>query len=292
MRRRPDPPDPGARAGTEPDGGAGWQGAGAPAWVAGPAGAGPASALSEDRFLGGRLAILQPRRGYRAATDPLFLAAAVPAVAGQRILELGCGAGVASLALGVRVPGLGLTGVELQADYAALARRNAAANCLPLGVVVADLRVLPAALRRTGYDHVIANPPWFAPAAPAARDSGRDMAQRESLPLGLWVDIGLRRLRPGGRMTLIQRAERLPEILCAAEARAAALVLPLAARAGRSAGRILVQLHKGSAAPFRLLAPFVVHHGERHLRDAPDWSARARAVLHDAAALPMTDPAP
>ena len=56
--------------------------------------------LTDDGFLGQRLHILQPRQGYRAATDPVLLAAAVPAQSGQSVLELGCGAGVASLCLG------------------------------------------------------------------------------------------------------------------------------------------------------------------------------------------------
>ena len=56
-----------------------------------------AADLTEDGFLGGRLQILQPRKGYRAGTDPVLLAAAVPAQAGQSVLELGCGAGVALL---------------------------------------------------------------------------------------------------------------------------------------------------------------------------------------------------
>ena len=42
----------------------------------------PDDSLTRDGFLGGRLAILQPRDGYRAATDPVLLAAAVPARAG------------------------------------------------------------------------------------------------------------------------------------------------------------------------------------------------------------------
>ncbi|MGB7263813.1 MAG: methyltransferase, partial [Albidovulum sp.] len=84
-----------------------------------------ANELTEDGFLGGRLRISQPRDGYRAAMDPVLLAAAVPARAGDTVLELGCGAGVASLCLASRVPGLALTGLELQSGYAALARANA-----------------------------------------------------------------------------------------------------------------------------------------------------------------------
>ena len=39
-----------------------------------------AGALTEDRFLGGRLVLAQPRKGYRAGIDPVLLAAAVPPV--------------------------------------------------------------------------------------------------------------------------------------------------------------------------------------------------------------------
>ena len=35
--------------------------------------------LSDDKFLCGRLRLLQPLKGYRAATDPVLLAAACAA---------------------------------------------------------------------------------------------------------------------------------------------------------------------------------------------------------------------
>ncbi len=105
------------------------------------------SDLTRDAFLGGLVQAWQPRLGYRAATDPVFLAASVPARAGERVLELGCGVGVAALCLQARVPGLHLTGVELQAAYADLARRNAQANGAVMDVVQADLTGLPPDLR-------------------------------------------------------------------------------------------------------------------------------------------------
>ena len=95
--------------------------------------------LSDDGFLGGALRILQPRHGYRAATDAVLLAAACPAQPGDSVLDLGCGAGVASLCLGHRVPGLALHGLERQPAYADLARRNAARNAIALDVTEGDL---------------------------------------------------------------------------------------------------------------------------------------------------------
>lgn len=48
---------------------------------------------TEDALLGGRVRLLQPRRGYRVAVDPVLLAAAVDARPGERVLDLGCGTG-------------------------------------------------------------------------------------------------------------------------------------------------------------------------------------------------------
>jgi tRNA1Val (adenine37-N6)-methyltransferase len=76
--------------------------------------------LTHDAFLCGKLHLWQPRRGYRAATDPVLLAAACPAQPGQSVLDMGCGVGAAALCLGARVPDLRLYGLELQSGrYAA-----------------------------------------------------------------------------------------------------------------------------------------------------------------------------
>jgi len=245
----------------------------------------------EPGFLGGRLVLAQPAKGYRAGVDPVLLAASVPAQAGQSVLELGCGTGAALLCLGVRVPGLALTGVELQPGYAALARQNAARNGIAARIEVADLRALPADLRNESFDHVIANPPYFdRRQGTAARLDDRDIAFGGETPLSEWIDTATRRLRPRGQLSLIQRADRLPEILRALDDRLGSVVLrPIAGRAGRAADRILVHAIKGGRAPFRLTAPLVLHEGATHDRDAEDYRPEIRAVLRDGAALPGVD---
>ncbi len=243
------------------------------------------SDLREDGFLGGRLRILQPARGYRAGADAVMLAAACPARTGQRVLELGCGAGTAMLCLGLRVPGLALTGLELQPEYAALARRNAGANGVEADVVQGDLAAMPAGLRGASFDHVIANPPYFI-GGTTAPDPGRGRARHEDTPLPLWIDAALRRLHPGGTLTLIQRADRLAVILLALEGRAGSItILPLVARAGREAGRVIVLARKGGRGPLRLLSPFIIHAKTSHSADAEDLTPAAQAVLREAAAL-------
>ncbi len=243
--------------------------------------------LSEDMFLGGRLRISQPVAGYRAAMDPVLLAAAVPARAGDSVLELGCGAGVASLCLGYRVPGLRLAGLEVQPAYAALARRNAAANGQAFAVHDGDLAALPAELRLESFDHVIANPPYFsAGSGTPAADPGRETAQREATPLALWLSVALRRLRPGGWLTLIQSAERVPELLAGLGTGAGSVtLLPVAPRPDRAANRVILRARKGGRGAFRLAPPLILHEGAAHPGDCDHHSALARAVLRDGAAL-------
>jgi tRNA1Val (adenine37-N6)-methyltransferase len=239
------------------------------------------TALSHDAFLCGRLHLWQPIKGYRAATDPVLLAACVDARAGERVLDLGCGAGAASLCLAARVPGLVQAGLELQADYADLARRNAAANSVKLEVVEGDVSEMPVALRRE-FDHVIANPPYYPAGGTPSPDAGRATALQVATPITAWVSSGLRRLAPGGYLTLIISVDLLPVVLGLVPQ---ATVLPLAPRTGRAAPRVIVQARKLGRSPFRLLAPFVIHAGAAHDGDRESYTPEAEAVLRGGAGL-------
>src|SRR3712207_6087045 len=63
-----------------------------------PAGA----ALTEDALLGGRVRLLQPRRGHRAGTDAVLLAAAVSPGDGERVVDLGAATGAVGLMIAAR----------------------------------------------------------------------------------------------------------------------------------------------------------------------------------------------
>jgi tRNA1Val (adenine37-N6)-methyltransferase len=235
--------------------------------------------LTDDAFLMGRLHLLQPRQGYRAATDPVLLAAAVPALPGQAVLDLGCGAGAASLCLAARVPGLRLAGLEVQPGYADLARRNAARNGVDMQVEVGDVAQMPRALRRA-FDHVIANPPYYPARGTPSPVATRDIALRAETPIAAWISAGLTRLAPGGWLSLILATPLLPEALAAPPPRSgSAAVLPLAPREGRAAPRVILQARKGGRAEFRLLPPFVIHAGPAHDGDRESYTPAANAVL-------------
>ncbi|MDU9005811.1 tRNA1(Val) (adenine(37)-N6)-methyltransferase [Sedimentitalea todarodis] len=248
--------------------------------------------LTRDAFLGGRLHLFQPRNGYRAGVDPVLLAATVNARPGQAVLDLGCGAGAAALCLATRVPGLELWGVELQPLYADLAQGNGLENGVAFNVVASDLNALPEPVRSARFDHVIANPPYYSPGAHSvAQNAGRGVALSESdTPLEDWLAVAARRLAPRGYLHMIQRADRLPDMLAGCVGRLGSVeVLPLSAREGRAPGMVILRARKDGRAPFRLHAPCLMHVGTRHERDADSYSAAVSAILRDGQALEWPD---
>ncbi len=242
--------------------------------------------LTDDAFLGGRLRILQPEQGFRASTDAVLLAAACPAEPGQSVLDLGCGVGTAALCLGARVPGLALAGLEVQRAYAEIARVNGVRNRIPLDVTTGDVAAMP--LRRA-FDQAIANPPYYQATGTPAADAGRALALQETHPLPVWARAAKARLRPGGWLTLILRADRLPEALAALDGFGAIAVLPLCPREGRAAQRVLIRARKGARSPFRLLAPLVLHAAPAHDGDREDLTPEAQAILRDGAPIRRFD---
>jgi tRNA1(Val) A37 N6-methylase TrmN6 len=242
-----------------------------------------ASANSTDDFLGDRISVVQPRGGHRAGSDAVFLAAAVPAKARDRVLDVGAGVGVAGLCLLARVPAIEVTAVEIDAGLGALAGENAARNGFAeqFEVVTADVtspgKTLAAAgLKAESYHHVIANPPFHAEgsvrAAPdAARASAHVMSRGG---LAAWVRFFAAMAKPGALLTLIHRPDCLGELLALLEGRFGDIaVFPLFAKRGEPATRIIVQAKKGSRAGLSLLHGLILHDQDGRYTD------EAEAVL-------------
>jgi tRNA1(Val) A37 N6-methylase TrmN6 len=234
--------------------------------------------ITEDRFLGGKLVVRQRRDGFRAGLDAVMLAAAVPARAGDAVLELGSGAGTASLCLAARVPGVTVVGAEIESALVGLSNQNASANGLGQVVfVTVDVLDLPADMKRD-YDHVMCNPPFHVGGDVSPDEMRAGALHDEGGELAEWLTVGVKRTAPGGTFTAILRSDRLGEALAALPS-AGVSVYPLYPHAGEAAKRVIVQVRKASRAPFQILHGLVLHKADGTYTDEADAVLRGEGRL-------------
>jgi tRNA1(Val) A37 N6-methylase TrmN6 len=241
--------------------------------------------LTEDAFLGGRLRILQPEKGYRAGIDAVFLAATIPVAAGETVFEAGIGAGAAALCLIARNPAIHVTGIEVAARYAMMCEENAKRNGFGqhLKVIHGDvkdaLRKDLASMPQHGtFAHAYANPPYFEDGKVTPSPSLLKAQAHSFGPddLDLWIRVMYAMVGLRGTVTMVHRADSLGKILMSMEEKFGDIrVAPLYAREGTAASRVIVQGVKGSKAPMQLL-PGLILHG-----DGNAFTPDADAVLRE-----------
>lgn len=246
-----------------------------------------------DVFLGDRLTVRQPRSGYRAGVDAVLLAASVrnlpdgPAT----LLDAGAGAGTVGLCAAARLPHLNVVLLEREPALARLAAENSAAIGFSARVRAVTARTASPAAELAGlglvaesFDQCVANPPFHDDGAgTAARDPLKAASHAmQADALEDWARFMARMVKPGGRATLVHKAEALARILDVMAPRfGAMIVFPVFPRAGEAAIRVIVSGIKGSRAPLTLKAGLVLH------GPGQDFTPEATAILRHGAALEL-----
>ena len=240
------------------------------------------SLLTDDHLLGGRVRYTQPRSGQRASLDPVLLAAAVPARAGDAVLDAGTGAGAALLCLAARVPGVFGAGLDHDPALLRLARANAAGNGWPdLSFVLADLARCPIG---GPIDHAFANPPYHEAGGTPSPSLEREDARRGALGLiSIWAAALARPLRHRGTVTFILPPGLLEAAIVGLRAAHAPVerVLPIWPKAGHAARFLLVRGRKHGKSPLIFRPGLILHDG------AGAFLPEAEAVLRHGAALDL-----
>lgn len=230
--------------------------------------------------LGKRVRLYQPEQGFRTSLDSVMLAAACPVKRGQSVLDLGCGVGSAGLCVAARVPGIALTGIDIQADHVVLAEKNAEMNGVVACFTCSDIRNYQGAQQ----DHVIANPPFseagkHMPSPSSAKALARGHIDAD-LKLKDWVDAGFRNLKNGGSLTVIHMAGETHTILQALGKRFGAVeIIPLWPREGVPAKRVILRAIKNRKTPTIVHPGLVLHEADGA------YTAAAEKILRGAEAL-------
>ena len=238
----------------------------------------------EDRLLDGRVRLRQGHQGYRAGMDAVLLAAACDARPGERVIDVGCGAGAVMLSAAARLPLVSVVGIERDPDAVALAVGNIGLNSLQdrAEAFQADVAAGFATLGLRPFDAVLCNPPYFDDAS-ALRGPHPSRAGAYLADDGLeaWIGFLIKAVREGGSITVIHRADRLGDLLSLLRPKAGSIrVRPVQPFADEPAKRVLVRAVKTGKAPLVLLPPLVMH-----VREGAKHTAEAEAILRGEAAL-------
>lgn len=219
------------------------------------------TALTKDLFLGEKLKVTQPKMGYRAGSDAVFLASFIGKKP-KKVLDVGCGVGVASLCLMSRLPTVHITGIDCQDHLIHWAQQNAQENGFSdrSHFLLEDLH--QSTLAPNSFDHVMTNPPYFDVSSPSPHEARALARCQTSEGLESWIKFCIKMARPRGYISLICPASLLPKALHCLHSLGELVVVPLWPRAGEPASRILIRGRKDIKSPAKLLPGLVLHKQE------------------------------
>lgn len=169
-----------------------------------------------EEYLWNGVTMRNPHRRFRLGTDSMVLADFANPGKNARVCDLGCGSGAIGLMLLASHPDISVTGVEIQADSAALALENAAMNKLEsrFSVLCGDLRQIRTLLPANGFSCVVANPPYYKANSILPEDQAMAIARTEVCctpddlcAAAAWL------LSSGGSFSLVHKPERLTDLM-------------------------------------------------------------------------------
>ena len=227
-----------------------------------------------DTLFGGRLKILQKKRGYRFAIDALLLAHFAEPGPDDRVIDLGTGCGIVPLILFFRKKLKKITGVEVQPSLADLARRNALLNRCSSRFQVweGDLRKLDRRVKRECFGLLLTNPPYRKIVPGRVNPHTKKAVARHEIKATLEDVLRAAHylLKDKGRLDMIYPAPRIADLMRRlSQYRLEPKRIQFVHSHGKDEARlVLVEALKEGHAQVKILPPFFLYDSSGHYTPA------------------------
>ena len=170
----------------------------------------------DDLQLNG-LELIQDPKKFCFGVDAVFLSDFVRVRPGENVLDLGTGNGIIPVLLSAKTEARHITGLEIQADTAEMARRSVAHNHLEdrIDIVTGDIKEAAELFKPAFFDVITTNPPYMlADHGMRNLDDAKAIARHEVLcSLDDILRESMRLMQDKSRFYMIHRPFRLTEIM-------------------------------------------------------------------------------
>lgn len=170
----------------------------------------------DDLQIGG-LELIQDPKKFCFGVDAVFLSDFVRIRPGENVLDLGTGNGIIPVLLSAKTEARHITGLEIQADTAEMARRSVAHNHLEdrIDIVTGDIKEAAELFKPAFFDVITTNPPYMlADHGMRNPDDAKAIARHEVLcSLDDILRESMRLMQDKSRFYMIHRPFRLTEIM-------------------------------------------------------------------------------
>lgn len=213
----------------------------------------------------GGLRLIQNTDYFCYGIDAVLLAELAARGRHRNIADLGTNNGVIPVILGGLLPQAQITGVEVQAEPAALAVRNAALNGFQdrIRIIHSDILDLAEHAAPESFDAVTCNPPYTAKGAGIVNEGDGLRAARHETTASLedFIRCAAMLLKDRGAFYMIHRPARIVDISCACrehrlEPKLLQLISP---RRGEKPNLMLLVCRKNGGRELKLAQPLAVY---------------------------------
>lgn len=163
------------------------------------------------------LRLLQKKDGFCFGVDAVLLSHFAQVSKNSVVIDLGTGTGIIAILISEKKEPREVVGLEIQKDIAEMAERSVRLNKLDdkVRIVHGDIKDAVKLFGAASFDAVVTNPPYMEKGCGLLNPGDAKAISRHEILCTLEdvVSTAAKLLRPGGKLSMVHRPQRLSDII-------------------------------------------------------------------------------